>query len=98
MRDKLEFYRKYPQHFHVEISDYKCPICNSNLYLVSSRCMFVFDGNSIFHCDNNDGHVFWKNARDMKDVLRLNPNASETNFEYDKEYILENNKWNEVND
>jgi hypothetical protein len=71
----------------------KCPICNSDLYIVN-RMKRVMDGNTVYHCENNEEHKFWKNSRELGAILHLNKNASATNFHSEKDYKLVDGSWN----
>lgn len=62
-----------------------CPICGGKLFSTTSHHL-VMDGNTVYHCDQEDDHTFWRNARDTGDVLYLNEMANESNFDYEVEY------------
>ena len=71
----------------VDKSNHHCPICKGDLYATSSWS--VMDGNTVYYCELDEQHKFWRNAREKHDVLHLNKNASETNFDSEQDY-----KWN----
>ena len=73
---------------------YKCPECGGDLYYTENVMDMVMDGNTVGYCENNEDHVFWKNAREMGDVLHLNKNSSTTNFDSNKDYKLNDGEWN----
>ena len=85
LEDLKKTNERAPGWYDIKESDDKCPICGSALFSASSQ-LLVMDGNTIFHCENEDDHTFWRNARDMNDVLYLNERASETSFEYEVKY------------
>lgn len=70
-----------------------CPECGGLLYVVDNTMEIEYDGNMVVHCDSNEEHVFWKNPREVQDVLHLNKNATSTNFDSYKDYEYKNNKW-----
>lgn len=71
-----------------------CPICSSKMWVTSNHMMFVLDGNTVFHCEKEDDHTFWRNARGDRDEMMYHPNSSETNFDYLAIYRKdENGKW-----
>lgn len=72
-------------------SHLQCPICNSDLY--SENSWSVRDGNTVYHCEGDEQHRFWRNAREKHDVLHLNKNASETNFGSEKDYRWNGSGW-----
>jgi len=71
----------------------KCPICDSDLYSAFNYMAMVFDGNTVFHCESDEGHIFWKGAREAEDVLHLNKNATDTNFDTEQDYKFEDDAW-----
>ena len=52
------------------------------------------DGNTVYHCENNEEHRFWKNSRELGEILHLNKKASETDFNSEKDYKLVDGSWN----
>lgn len=78
----------------VKKTNVKCPICNSDLYTVKKRIIRVMDGNTVYHCENNEEHRFWKNSRELGEILHLNKKASETDFNSEKDYKLVDGSWN----
>jgi ssDNA-binding Zn-finger/Zn-ribbon topoisomerase 1 len=78
---------------NVKKSNIKCPICNSDLYIVNNWMLHIMDGNTVFYCENNENHKFWKNAREKDNILHLNKNASSTNFDSEQDFSLINDKW-----
>lgn len=83
--------------FEIEKLQYKCPICNGNLFSTHLTINIVMDGNTVIHCDN-DEHTFYMPARNTETLLYQNDNATETTFEYDKKYKYnyENDNWTEI--
>jgi Zn-finger protein len=65
----------------VKKSDFKCSICNCNLYIVNNKIIKFMDGNIIYHCEHSN-------------ILHLNKISSETNFNSEKNYKLIDGCWN----
>lgn len=84
--------------YNVNETDYKCPCCGSNLFIISSRMLMVFDGNTIYYCEDTNDHKFWRNSRETGEVLHQNKNASETNWHSDQDWELVNDTWIKVDD
>jgi len=93
MSEIIEKLRKNPFNT-VNKWHYKCPECGDNLYYVDNHMDMVMGGNTVAHCENNEDHVFWQNARGVGDVLHLNIHSSSTNFDSDKDYKLTDGVWN----
>ena len=78
----------------VKKSNVKCPICNTDLYTAKNWMCGVMDGNTVYHCEDNEEHKFWRNSREGGDILHLNQKASETDFHSEKDYKLVDGSWN----
>ncbi len=66
-----------------------CPICNAELENIQqSSFMRVMDGNIVKQCPDHKEHRFWINPRDHEHI-HLNPNASVTDFKYERRWKLE---------
>ena len=48
------------------ISSDKCPICNSDLYIISNYMDLTFDGPQIEYCESNEEHKFSKPPRSFE--------------------------------
>lgn len=71
----------------------ECPICGGQLF-VTSGLFEVLDGNTVFHCEKEDDHTFWRNPRGEQDTLMYHPDSSETEFDYLAIYKKDKNgKW-----
>lgn len=77
----------------VDNANKTCPICDGDLYCVDNWMMVVMDGDAVYHCENNEEHIFWKHPFERKDILHLNKNASETNFTSEQDYEFINGSW-----
>lgn len=74
-----------PGWYDIKESPDKCPICGGKLFSSNSHHL-VMDGNTVYHCDQQDDHTFWRNARDTGHILYLNEMADESNFDWEVEY------------
>mgnify|MGYP003973434515 FL=1 len=45
------------------LSSDKCPICNSNLWIISNWMNITFDGPQWEYCESNEEHIFSKPPR-----------------------------------
>lgn len=74
-----------------------CPVCSGKLYYIESDWMeIVLDDNSVFHCENNEDHIFWRNPREIWEVLHLTPQAKKDNFKLVKNYHFIDESWVET--
>ena len=80
---------------NMEESDLTCPICSAKLYIEESL-VIVDDGNTVYHCEKDNKHVFFSSSWDCEEILYLNTVADETSFNYDKSFKLIDNKWIEI--
>lgn len=81
--------------FKVKETNSNCPICGYALYSVN-RGGFIMDANKLYYCENAKEHRFWKHPFENRDVLHLNKNASETNWDSEQDYEFINGFWVEV--
>lgn len=69
-----------------------CPICGSELFKLPN-IRLVMDGNTVYQCIKDKEHRFWRNAREMEEILHLNKRASQTNFTSEEDFILNDGIW-----
>ncbi len=72
----------------------KCPICKGKL-IKQESIIQVMDGNTIYKCDLDSSHKFWRNPRQWE-VINLNPNASETNWKYNRRWEIVDKEYEEM--
>jgi hypothetical protein len=99
-KEKLEWFRfqqKRMGDYWCDINEYqhKCPICGGKLFSTHINMMIVMDGNTVIHCEDNE-HTFYRSSWDMETILYFNKDASETSFDYETKYKLNDDKWIEV--
>ena len=100
----MSILEKYKNNSFYDVDKYhhKCPICNSNLYTISNSLNAVYDGNSVYHCDSHEEHVFYKGSRtssaddNIQDILFLDKNATQTHGEAECVFKLVDGIWKKM--
>jgi hypothetical protein len=70
----------------------KCPICCSQLLeVIDTGRRYILDGNTIFQCQNEKTHRFWRHPF-SNNILRWYPNAVVDGFIWYKAYEYEEGK------
>lgn len=92
---ELERARRNP-FLRINEEAWRCPKCGGDLFSVHESLPTTMDGNTVYHCAEQDDHTFWTNPRGPRDTLRFNKNATDSDFTYTEEYRMKDGSWEKV--
>lgn len=84
--------RKNP-FLRVETDRWECPKCGGRLFSIHETLPTTLDGNTVFHCEEHDGHTFWSNPRGARNTLYFNEKATDSDFSYSEVYEFKEGNW-----